>query len=328
MGIRRPLATKETRVNRHKNARLTLHCRRLAIRRIEVEGWSVAKTAEGFAVSQRTVYRWLARFRAEGDAGLADRSSRPHRLSRKTSAALIERILMLRRQRQTVRAVAEQVGVPRSTVARLLAAYGLSRLAALDPPPPPVVRYEHPAPGDLIHMDTKKLGRIVRPSHRVTGNPRDSVDGAGWEALHLAIDDHSRLAYTEVLSDEGKACSVAFTLRALAWFAAHGVTVRRLMTDNGPAYRSQLFSRVCSSLAVRHLRTRPYRPQTNGKAERFVQTALREWAYAHTYQNSEHRRTALPAWQHFYNHHRRHAGIGYQQPIARLRLNNVMGLNS
>ena len=190
------------------------------------------------------------------------------------------------------------------------------------------MRYEHPFPGSLIHCDTKKLGRIVRPSHRVTGNRRDSVDGAGWEVLHLAIDDHSRLSYTEVMADDGKAASVAFTLRALAWFADHGVTVQRLMTDNGPAYRSKLFRQTCEALDIRHVRTRPYRPQTNGKAERFVQTALREWAYKYTYQNSEARRRALPIWQHHYNHHRRHAAIGYLPPISRLRLNNVSGLNS
>jgi transposase InsO family protein len=257
-----------------------------------------------------------------------DRSSRPRRLARSTPPEAIGRIEELRRARKTIRDIADAVGVPRSTVARLLAARGLSRLSALDPPPPAIVRYEYPAPGDLIHMDTKKLGRIVRPSHRVTGDPRDSVNGAGWEALHLAIDDHSRLTYTEVLPDEGKHSSIAFTLRALTWFADHGVVARRLMTDNGPAYRSKLFRYACEALQIRHVRTRPYRPQTNGKAERFVQTALREWAYAYTYQNSEERRRALPVWQHHYNHHRRHAGIGYQPPISRVRLNNLSGLNT
>jgi transposase InsO family protein len=315
-------------VNRHKNARLTLHCRKLAIHRIEQEGWLVGKAAAAFGISERTLYRWLYRFRTEGEAGLVDRSSRPSHLWQATPPLVVERIEAQRRQRKTVREIAEVVGVPKSTVARLLAARGLARLSALDPPPPPPVRYEHPYPGAMVHSDTKKLGRIVRPSHRVTGDRRDSVDGAGWEVLHLAIDDYSRLSYTEVLADDGKESTVAFTLRAVAWFADHGITVERWMTDNGPAFRSKLFRDTCAALQLRHVRTRPYRPQTNGKAERFVQTALREWAYKYTYQNSIERRRALPIWQHHYNHHRRHAGIGYLPPISRIRLNNVSGLNS
>lgn len=314
-------------MNRHKNARLTLHCRKLAIRRVEQEGWTVARAAQSLGVSERTIYRVLARHRREGDAGLVDRSSRPRCLARATPEAQIQRIEMLRRQRLTVRDIADQVGVPRSTVARLLAARGLSRLGSLDPPAP-VKRYEWPQPGDMIHIDSKKLGRIGQPGHRVNGDRTTRVRGIGWEVLHLAVDDHSRLAYSELLPDEKRESAVAFTLRALAWFAEHGVIAQRILTDNGAAYRSSLFREACQVLGVRHLRTRPYTPRTNGKVERLVQTALREWAYASAYENSEQRSRALPAWQHHYNHHRRHAGIGYKPPISRLRLTNVLGLNS
>lgn len=219
--------------------------------------------------------------------------------------------------------IAQEVGVSLSTVSRLLRVRGLSTLAALEPPVP-VVRYERATPGELIHIDIKKLGRIVRPSHRVTGNRRDSVDGAGWEYLHLAVDDHSRLAYTEVLDSEGKQDATAFLLRALIWFAEHGITVERAMTDNGSAYRSKLWRRACRALELRHLRTRPYTPKTNGKAERFVQSSLREWAYARSYQHSEERRHQLGVWTRYYNLERPHHGIGRKPPISRLAGNNVL----
>ena len=235
----------------------------------------------------------------------------------------MNRIEALRRQRRTMLAIAVEVGVSLPTVARLLKARGLSRLSALDSVPQ-IVRYERERPGELIHIDTKKLGRIVRPSHRVTGNRRDSVDGAGWEFLHLAVDDHSRLAYTEVLMDEKKESATAFLLRALDWFTAHGVAVERVMTDNGSAYKSKLWRRACQALEVRHLRTKPYTPKTNGKAERFVQTSMREWAYVRPYQHSAERRAQLAVWNRYYNHRRPHFGIGRKTPISRLAGNNVL----
>ena len=309
-------------MNVHENARLTPHGRAACARRV-LAGESVQVVAEAFSVSAGTVRKWVARYSAEGLAGLQDRSSRPHRLRDATPAEVVARIEALRRQRLRMVAIAEEVGVSLATVGRLLRARGLSRLSALDPKAP-IQRYERQQPGELIHIDTKKLGRIVRPSHRVTGDRRDSVDGAGWEVLHLAVDDHSRLAYTEVLPDEKKQSATAFLLRALAWFADHGVTAERVMTDNGSAYRSKLWRRACRALEVRHLRTRPYTPKTNGKAERFVQTSMREWAYVRSYQHSAERRAELAVWNHYYNHHRPHFGIGRKPPISRLGRNNLL----
>jgi transposase InsO family protein len=233
------------------------------------------------------------------------------------------RIEALRRTRRTMLSIAAEVGVSLATVSRLLRVRGLSRLSALEPALP-IVRYERARPGELIHIDTKKLGRIVRPSHRVTGDRRDAVDGAGWEFLHLAVDDHSRLAYTEVLDSEGKQAATAFLLRALIWFADQGVSIERVMTDNGSAYRSKLWKRACCALELRHLRTRPYTPKTNGKAERFVQSSLREWAYARSYRNSSERRAELAVWNRHYNLERPHHGIGRKPPISRLAGNNVL----
>ena len=233
MGIRRPLANGETRMNVHENARLTPCGRGQLVRRV-LSGEAPRAVADAQCLSVQTVRKWVRRFEQEGLAGLRDRSSRPHRLRDATPEAVVNRIEALRRQRRTMLAIAVEVGVSLPTVARLLKARGLSRLSALDPVPQ-IVRYERERPGELIHIDTKKLGRIVRPSHRVTGNRRDSVDGAGWEFLHLAVDDHSRLAYTEVLVDEKKESATAFLLRALDWFTAHGVAVERVMTDNGSA---------------------------------------------------------------------------------------------
>ncbi len=194
--------------------------------------------------------------------------------------------------------------------------------------PPPIVRYERERPGEMLHLDTKKLRRIVRPSHRVTGNRRDSVDGAGWEVLHLAIDDHSRLAYTEVLVDERRDTTTGFLARAIDWFSAHGVTIERIMTDNGSACRSRCFADALRQRGIAHRFTRPYTPRTNGKAERFVQTALREWAYAYTYRHSAERTRQLAGWQHFYNHHRRHSALDFQPPISRIPRNNLSNLNT
>lgn len=313
-------------MNVHENARLTPRGREALVRRV-LGGESVEAVAEACGVSTRTVRKWVKRFLAEGLAGLQDRSSRPHRLRALTPARIADQVEALRRQRRTMLAIAAEVGVSLPTVSRLLKARGLSRLSALDPKAP-IVRYERERPGELIHVDTKKLGRIVRPSHRVTGNRRDSVDGAGWEYLHLAVDDHSRLAYTEVLPDETKQSATAFLLRAVAWFAEHGITVERVMSDNGSAYRSKLWRRACQALELRHIRTRPYTPKTNGKAERFVQTSMREWAYVRPYQNSAQRRAELAVWNRYYNHQRPHYGIGRQPPISRLARNNLLRYDS
>jgi len=243
-------------MNVHENARLTPRGRDVCVQRV-LAGESVDAVAQAFSVSVRTIRKWMARYRTEGAAGLRDRSSRPHRSPRATSSEIAERIEALRRARRTMLSIAQDVGVSLATVSRLLRLRGLSRLAALEPAMP-IVRYERARPGELIHIDTKKLGRIVRPSHRVTGDRRDSVDGAGWEFLHLAVDDHSRLAYTEVLDSEGKQAATAFLMRAMTWFAEQGVSVERVMTDNGSGYRSKLWKRACRALELRHLRTRPY----------------------------------------------------------------------
>ncbi|MFK2902261.1 IS481 family transposase, partial [Dyella jejuensis] len=213
-----------------------------------------------------------------------------------------------------------------STVRRWLASQGMNRLPPLQPPMP-IRRYEHDAPGDLLHLDIKKLGRIVRPGHRVTGDPRDNTDGAGWECIHVAIDDHSRVGFSKGYRDETADSASAFLRAAVAYYACLGVTIRRLLTDNGAAYRSRSFAAVCVELRIKHRFTRPYTPRTNGKAERFIQTALREWAYARTYQNSAERQAALQPWMHRYNHHRPHSALGYQPPISRLARNNVSNFN-
>lgn len=313
-------------MNVHENARLTPRGRDVCVQRV-LAGESVDAVAQAFSVSVRTIRKWMARYRTEGAAGLRDRSSRPHRSPRATSSEIAERIEALRRARRTMLSIAQDVGVSLATVSRLLRLRGLSRLAALEPAMP-IVRYERARPGELIHIDTKKLGRIVRPSHRVTGDRRDSVDGAGWEFLHLAVDDHSRLAYTEVLDSEGKQAATAFLMRAMTWFAEQGVSVERVMTDNGSGYRSKLWKRACRALELRHLRTRPYTPKTNGKAERFVQSSLREWAYARRYQHSEERRAELAVWNRHYNLERPHHGIGRKPPISRLAGNNVLRYDS
>lgn len=313
-------------MNVHENARLTPRGREALVRRV-LAGEPLEAVADAFSVSVRTVVKWVKRFRAEGLAGLEDRSSRPRRLRAVTPDAIAARVEELRRQRRTMLSIAAEVGVSLATVGRLLKARGLSRLSSLETKPP-VVRYERERPGELLHIDTKKLGRIVRPSHRVTGDRRDRVEGAGWEYLHLAVDDHTRLAYTEILPSEQKRDATAFLVRALTWFAEHGVEVERVMTDNGNAYRSRLWRRACQALELRHIRTRPYTPKTNGKAERFVQTSLREWAYVRSYENSAERRAELPIWNRYYNHQRPHFGIGRQPPISRLARNNLLSHDS
>ncbi len=315
-GVAKPTnPDRSTRMNVHQHIRMTVHGRALLVKRIEEEGWRTAAAARASGVSVRTAYKWLARFRAGGERMLHDRSSAPARKPRSTPASLVVAIEALRRERMSGPAIARQLGLARSTVGSILRRIGLGRLSALEVRPP-VLRYERERPGELIHMDTKKLGRIDGIGHRITGDRtrQSSKRGTGWECLHVAIDDASRLAYTEVLPDEKKDTACAFTARAVAWFSRHGITVARLMTDNGSAYKSHAFRDLLSGLAVKHLRTRPYTPRTNGKAERFIQTSLREWAYAAPYRSSQERTAAMPAWIDGYNRASEHPSQEGQNP--------------
>ena len=312
-------------MNSHKNARLTVEGRKLLIERIR--GIGLGAAAEAAGVSRRTARKWLMRYHEHGPDGLADRSSRPRRTRDSVDAALEHSIEQLRRLRMPMRRIAQLVGRSLSTVSRLLARLGLSSLRVLEPVRP-IVRYEHVAPGELLHIDTKKLGRIVRPSHRVTGDRRDSVEGAGWEFAHVAIDDHSRAAFVEMHADERKASAVDFLKASVAHYAAHGVKIKRLLTDNGSAYRSKLFNKTCQALGIKHTYTRPYTPQTNGKAERFIQTCLREWAYGRLWNNSQERTSWLPVFLDYYNNRRDHSALGYRPPASRLGGNNLLTINS
>ena len=313
----------------HKNARLTYVRRIEMVQDITQRGLSVPQAAAAHGVSAPTARKWLGRYLVDGEAGLGDASSRPDRSPRAIEPAKALAVIELRHKRLTQARIAVALGVSKSTVSRVLARAGLSLLSNLDPIEP-IVRYEHEAPGDMLHIDTKKLGRIERPSHRVTGNRRDSVDGAGWEMLFVAIDDHARIAFTAMHADERTPSAVQFLRDAVAYYARLGVTVRRLLTDNGSAFRSRDFAAACKELEVRHRFTRPYRPQTNGKAERFIQSALREWAYGFTYQHSSERAKALDRWNHHYNWHRPHQGIGGAVPMSRLNSsrNNLLTLHS
>lgn len=311
-------------MNSHKNARTTFEGRKLLIGRIASFGLMPAAEAAG--ISARTARKWRDRYEQEGINGLMDRSSRPARTRSTIDGDLALRIEQLRRSRMPIRRIAAVVGRSVATISRVVAALGLSSLKALDPKPA-LVRYERQAPGELLHMDTKKLGRIVRPSHRVTGNRRDSVDGAGWEVAHVAIDDHSRVGFVQMHPDEKKLSAVEFLKAAVAHYKALGVTIKRLITDNGAAYRSKLFARTCQALGIKHTFTRPYRPQTNGKAERFIQTCLREWAYGRVWANSAERTGWLPAFLTYYNARRPHSALGYQPPASRLYGNNLLKLN-
>jgi len=312
-------------MNVHKNARMTALGRVLLVKRVSEQGWRMADAAEAAGVSTRTGFKWLARWRS-GEETLYDRSSAPARRPTSTPAATVEAIETLRRQRLSGPAIARKLGLPRSSVGLILRRLGLGRLSALDPKPPEN-RYERAKPGELIHVDTKKLGRIDGIGHRITGDRtgQSSKRGTGWEVLHVAIDDASRLAYTEVLVDETKESVCAFTTRALLWFASHGAVVERLMSDNGSAYKSHAFRDLLASKNVRHLRTRPYTPRTNGKAERFIQTSLREWAYAAPYNSSAARTQAMYPWINAYNVIRPHSAHKGLSPWT--RLNNLLGFD-
>jgi transposase InsO family protein len=285
-------------------------------RRVRLDGWTVAEAAAAAGCSERTCYRWLARF----DAGepLTDRSSAPGTVPGRTPTETVALIETLRRLRWTSTRIAAELGVATSTVCAVLARLGLNRLSKLEPPEPPN-RYCRRHPGELVHIDVKKLGRFDRPGHRVTGTRTGNRNrGAGWEAVHVAVDDTSRLAYVEILPDERGVTAVGFLQRAVAWFATQGVTVQRVMTDNGAPYKSRLWAAWCADHDLRHLRTRPYRPRTNGKAERFIQTMLREWAYNAAYQTSAHRADVLPTWLQYYNQRRPHSALGHKPPASRL----------
>jgi transposase InsO family protein len=313
-------------MNVHKNARMTVRGRALLVERTGEHGWPVAQAASAAGVSQRTAYKWLARYRTGGEAALHDRRSTPARSPRRTPEATVAAIERLRRERLSGPRIARRLDVPVSTVGVVLRRLGLGRLKALDERPE-IVRYERATPGELIHIDTKKLGRIDGIGHRITGERTNRKRGLGWEYLHVAIDDCSRLAYTELLPAEtGLACA-GFLARAAAWFAANGVAVHRVMTDNAFAYtRSRAFKATLAGSGARHITTRPYRPRTNGKAERFIQTALREWLYANAYTQSAKRAADMPGWLHWYNHHRPHSALKALPPAS--RLNNVLGNDS
>lgn len=314
----------------HKNARLTPHGRERMVKMI-LSGQTPQAVSEAVGVCSRTVSKWAKRYRNEGVSGLQDRSSRPHRLHRPTPQAVVARIEALRRQRWTGKAIAAEVGVSPATVSRILRHLGLNKLSALEPAQP-VRRYERERPGELIHIDIKKLGKFSRVGHRITGDRtgQSKTRGIGWEFVHVCIDDASRIAFSQIKPDERKRSAVAFLRAAVAYYASLGIKVERVMTDNGSCYRSFAFRRACKRLGLRHIRTRPYTPKTNGKAERFIQTALREWAYARAYDTSDQRAVELPFWMHRYNWHRPHGGIDGSIPISRLGLprNNLLRLHS
>jgi transposase InsO family protein len=300
----------------HGNAKLTPFQRALLCDRVRLEGWTIAEAAEAAGCAERTAYRWLERF----DAGepMTDRSSAPIRRPTRTPAKTQAQIERLRRLRWTSTRIAATLEMAVSTVCAVLKRLGLNRLWKLGPPEPPN-RYCRRHAGELVHVDVKKLGRFTKQGKRVLGEgPGRRSPRAGWEAVHVCIDDATRLAYVEVLPDERGVSIVAFFERAVAWFAARGVRVRQVLSDNGSPYRSDVWTIWCAAHRIEHLRTRPYRPRTNGKAERFIQTMLREWAYAATYRSSVHRQRALPAWVDYYNHQRPHGALGHKTPASRL----------
>jgi transposase InsO family protein len=314
----------------HKNARLTPRGREWLVKMVQ-DGQTPQAVSEAVGVCPRTVRKWVDRCNSEGLAGLQDRSSRPHRLSRPTPQPVVERIASLRRQRLTGQAIAAEVGVSAATVSRVLKRLGLNKLSALEPAEPPR-RYERERPGEMIHIDIKKLGKFDQIGHRITGDRKGQSNsrGVGWEFVHVCVDDASRIAFSQIKPDERKRSAVAFLKAAVAYYASLGVIVERVMTDNGSCYRSAAFAKACRRLGLKHIRTKPYTPRTNGKAERFVQTCLREWAYARAYLNSKQRAEELPFFLHRYNWHRPHAGIGAKPPISRLDLteDNLLRLHS
>ena len=317
-------------MNVHKNARLTPRGREWIIE-LDASGQTPQAIGQAVGVCPRTVRKWIGRYRREGLTGLQDRSSRPRRLRAPTPQVVIERVEQLRRQRLTGKAIAAEVQVSPATVSRVLRRLGLNKLSALELEP--VRRYERENPGELIHLDIKKLGKIGSVGHRITGRRTGVVNrhlGIGWEFVHVCIDDASRIAFSQVMKDERKASAVAFLKAAVTYYAGLGVTIERVMTDNGSCYRSKAFAKACKRRGLKHIFTKPYTPKTNGKAERFIQSSLREWAYARAYNTSDERTAELPRWLHRYNWHRPHGSIGSKPPISRLGLtgNNLLRLHS
>jgi transposase InsO family protein len=316
-------------VNNHKNARLTIHGRTLLVQRILEQGLRPEEAAQAAGVSVRTAYKWLKRYQEEGWAGLHNRSSRPHQCPHATPPERQEAIVEDRKARHTYRQISQARGIGLSTVARILRRRGLNRLANLEPAQP-VQRYEYAEPGGLLHLDIKKLGRFRVPGHRCTGDRRQGrSDGAGWEFVHVAIDDASRIAFSAIYPDESARSARALLAAAVRYYASLGIRIQRVLTDNGPCYKARRFRRLCKRLGIKPMRTKPYTPRTNGKAERFIQTALREWAYARAYATSDQRAQHLPAWLHRYNWHRPHASLGYLPPISRCSsVNNLVALHT
>lgn len=309
----------------HHHARLTIYSREQLARRVLAGELTLNSAAAEFKISRQTAAKWAARFRVGGSTALCDHSSRPHDSPRATSAELIRRVESLRRERWTGVRIAQATGLSRATVSRILTRLKLNKTRMLEPPVP-ILRYEHAAPGDLLHIDIKKLARIHKPGHRLTGNPQDETRGAGWEFLYVAVDDHSRIAFTAMFPNEKAASASAFLRQAVAYFAQLGISVRRVLTDNGPCFCSRAFALACRERQIQPRRTRFYTPRTNGKAERFIQTAIREWAYARLYQNSAERSAQLAPWIHTYNWHRPHASLNQSPPISRsgLNVNNLL----
>ena len=303
--------------NHHNNARTTFHSRALIVQRILKEGKCAREVAQQLGISRRTVYKWLARYRAGGETALYNRPSRPKRSPRRLPVERVATIASMRRRRMSCLQIAFSLSLPISSVTLELRRLGLNRLSRLEPKPP-VIRYEHKAPGDMIHLDIKKLGRIDGVGHRITGDRSRRQRGAGWEFLHVCVDDHSRLAYSEILPDEKAASASCFLIRAVGWFKRHGVKVDRVLTDNGGCYRSGLFKTACQYLGVRPKKTRPYTPRTNGKAERFIQTSIKEWAYKRAYESSAEREEYLQPWIEQYNYRRPHSALNRKPPITRL----------
>lgn len=310
----------------HANARTCPHSRLLIVERVLEEGWTLTRAAEAAGVSVRTAAKWLARYRVEGEAGLYDRSSAPAYVPLRTPEERVQLIAFLRRLRMTAAEISEVLVMPLSTVSAVLTRIGLGKRSRLEPLEAPN-RYERAEPGELLHIDVKKLGRIAAAGHRVTGSRRGQTKGIGWEYVHVCVDDATRLAYVEVLEDEKGTTAVGFLRRAVSHFAAYGIRVRGVMTDNGSAYRSLMHALACRALGLRHLRTRPYRPRTNGKAERFIRTLLGGWAYGAIYGSSSERTAALHGWLDYYNRRRAHGSLSHQAPMTRLRslMNNVPG---
>jgi len=320
----------------HGNARTCPHSRLLMVRRVEEQGWTLAAAAEAAGVSVRTVSKWLRCYRAEGEDGLLDHSSAPRSIPHRTSEERVGAIAALRRLRMTAVEIAECLRMPLSTVSAVLTRIGLGKRSRLEPLEP-ANRYERKRPGELLHIDVKKLGRIRGVGHRITGSRasqrKTRINGkrtgiAGWEFVHVCVDDATRLAYVEVLGDEKATTAAGFLRRAVAYYRSHGIQVERVMTDNGSCYRGAIHALACKALRIRHIRTRPYRPRTNGKAERFIRTMLGGWAYGAIYGSSDERTHALPGWLDFYNHRRPHGSLGHQPPLQRLEAltrNNVPG---